>query len=262
MPPVLSPTDAAKYVAARRASLFVESGMRVGLGTGSTAAWLVRCLGRRVRDEGLRLTCVATSEQTARLAAEVGIAVVGLDEAGQLDLTIDGADEVDDRLDLIKGGGAALLREKIVAAASDRMIVIADVAKQVSALGAFPLPVEVVPFGWRTTRRMIEDVLGQHEVARRNVTERMRGESLLLTDQGNHILDLHLGRIADAARLGPALNQIPGVVENGLFIGICDTLVVGHPDGHVTIRDRTGLAQITEQITIDPADIGLTEQRG
>jgi ribose 5-phosphate isomerase A len=155
----LSPIDQAKFVAARRSVDFVESGMKLGLGTGSTAAWMVRCLAERVREEGLSVTCVATSSRTADLARHLGLKVVGLDETKWLDLTIDGADEFDANLNLIKGGGAALLQEKIVATASDRMIVIADAAKEVAQLGAFPLPVEVIPFGWQTTKALIEETL-------------------------------------------------------------------------------------------------------
>jgi ribose 5-phosphate isomerase A len=143
----LSPIDKAKFVAAKRAAAFVEDGMRVGLGTGSTAAWLVRCLGEMVRDDGLRIRGVPTSTRTAVLAREVGIEVISLDEARWLDITIDGADEFDGDLNLIKGGGGAHLQEKIVATASDQMIVITDASKEVETLGAFPLPIEVIPFG-------------------------------------------------------------------------------------------------------------------
>ncbi|KKL67922.1 hypothetical protein LCGC14_2130130 [marine sediment metagenome] len=159
----LSPIDTAKFVAAKRACDFVEDGMRVGLGTGSTAAWLVRCLGEMVKD-GLRISGVPTSARTAELARQVGIEVISLDEAKWLDVTIDGADEFDGELNLIKGGGGALLQEKIVATASDRMIVIADKSKQVETLGAFPLPIEVVPFGWQTTKALISETLSSLDV--------------------------------------------------------------------------------------------------
>lgn len=227
----LSPQDRAKRAAALRAAEMVEDGMKLGLGTGSTAAFLVRRLGERVRDEGLRVVAVATSERTASLAREVGIGVVALDEAGWLDLTIDGADEVDGSFRLIKGGGGALLREKIVAAASDRMVVIADEGKRVGTLGAFPLPVEVIPFGWRTTQGIIERELGSLDVDGRGTALRVRGGEVFVTDQGNHILDLSLGRIGDPEGLAVALNAIPGVVENGLFLGLCRTLVLGREDG-------------------------------
>ncbi len=233
----LSPIELAKFAAAKRASLMVESGMRVGLGTGSTAAWLIKCLGERVREEGLRFSGVATSTRTSALALEVGIRVVSLDDAGWLDLTIDGADEFDGRMTLIKGGGGALLREKIVAAASDRMVVIADAGKRVETLGAFPLPVEVIPFGLQTTKLLIEDLLADLDMAGRMTSLRLDGEVPFLTDAGNHIIDLHLGRIAEPGVLAVELNRIPGVVENGLFIDLCDKVVVGHGDGRVETHD-------------------------
>ena len=233
----LSPIDKAKFVAAKRAADLVEDGMRVGLGTGSTAAWLVRCLGDMVRKEGLKMRGVPTSTRTAQLAREVGIEVITLDEARWLDITIDGADEFDGDLNLIKGGGGALLQEKIVATASDQMVVIADLGKEVSRLGAFPLPVEVIPFGWQTTQALLEETLISMDVLGRTATLRMNGDTPFVTDEGNHILDLHLQRIGNARQLALVLNQIPGVVENGLFIDICDTVVVGHGDGRVEIRD-------------------------
>ncbi len=233
----LSPIDKAKFVAAKRAVDYVEDGMRVGLGTGSTAAWMVRCLGELVRNDGLKIRGVPTSTRTAELAREVGIEVISLDEAKWLDLTIDGADEFDAALNLIKGGGGALLQEKIVATASDQMIVITDAAKEVGALGAFPLPVEVIPFGWQTTRALIEEMLISVDVLRRDVTLRMNGDHAFVTDEGNHILDLHLDRIGNARQLAMVLNQIPGIVENGLFIDICDIVVIGHGDGRVEMRD-------------------------
>lgn len=233
----LSPMDKAKFVAAKKAVEFVEDGMRVGLGTGSTAAWMVRCLGEMVRDEGLSIKGVPTSTRTAELAREVGIEVVSLDTAKWLDLTIDGADEFDGDLNLIKGGGGALLQEKIVATASDQMIVIADVGKEVETLGAFPLPVEVIPFGWQTTQALIEETLVSLDVLGRSSSLRMNGDSPFVTDEGNHILDLHLKRIGDPRQMAMILNQMPGVVENGLFIDICDRVVVGYGDGRVEVRD-------------------------
>jgi len=233
----LSPIDTAKFVAAKRAVDFVEDGMRVGLGTGSTAAWMVRALGERVREEGLRIVGVPTSTRTAELAHKVGIKVVSLDEARWLDLTIDGADEFDDDLNLIKGGGGALLQEKIVATASDTMVVISDASKRVSHLGAFPLPVEVVPFGWQTTKALIEEALDGFDVLGQTGTLRMNGEAAFVTDEGNHIVDLHLKQIGDPRKLALVLNQIPGVVENGLFIDICDKVVIGHQTGKVELID-------------------------
>jgi ribose 5-phosphate isomerase A len=233
----LSPIDKAKYVAARRAVEFVEDGMRVGLGTGSTAAWMVRCLGELVREDGMKITGVATSERTADLARQVGVPIKTLDEVRWLDLTIDGADEYDANLNLIKGGGGALLQEKIVATASDQMVVIADPSKQVDTLGAFPLPVEVIPFGWQTTKALIEEMLSNVDVMGRSASLRLNGSEPFRTDEGNFILDLHLRRIGNAPQLSLVLNQIPGVVENGLFLDICDVLVIGNGDGTVEVRD-------------------------
>jgi ribose 5-phosphate isomerase A len=239
----LTGAERAKAVAAERAVEYVEDGMRLGLGTGSTAAWMVRALGRLVREDGLRVTGVPTSERTAGLARAEGIAVSTLEETPRLDLTLDGADEHDDALDLIKGGGGALLREKIVAAASDRMIVMADPSKRVATLGAFPLPVEVAAFGWRATLAMVEERLLGADVDARAATLRMDGDAPFRTDGGNLILDLHLGRIGDAAALADALLHVPGVVETGLFLGLCDTVVTGEADGTVTIRDAHGAAR-------------------
>lgn len=228
----LSPADTAKRAAAARALDFVSPGQRLGLGTGSTAAWFVRLLAERVR-EGLAVRCVATSTATVQLAAEVGVALEPLEALGSLDLTVDGADEFDPGLDLIKGGGAALLQEKIVAAASARLVIVADAAKRVATLGAFPLPVEVVRFGWPVTQASIERLLAQADVDGRRVTVRRGPDGPLVTDEGHHILDLHLGRIGDARGLAGALNALPGVVEHGLFIGMAERVLVGHPDGRV-----------------------------
>lgn len=233
----LSPIDKAKFVAAKRSVDYIEDGMRVGLGTGSTAAWMVRCLGELVRDDGLKIRGVPTSVRTAELARDVGIDVISLDEARWIDVTIDGADEFDVNLNLIKGGGGALLQEKIVATASDQMIVIADVGKEVEKLGSFPLPVEVIPFGWQTTKSLIEELLISMDVLGRDTTLRMNGEHPYVTDEGNYILDLHLGRIGNAHQLAMVLNQMPGVVENGLFVDICDVVVLGYGDGRVETRD-------------------------
>lgn len=254
MPAELSPIDKAKFVAAKRAVEFVESGMNVGLGTGSTAAWMVRCLGERVREEGLKIVGVPTSTRTAELARQVGIHVTSLDEAKWLDITIDGADEFDQQLALIKGGGAALLQEKIVATASDLMIVIADAAKEVQQLGAFPLPIEVIPFGWQTTKALVEETLVSMDVLNRDVTLRMNGDRPLITDESNYILDLHLKRIGNPRQLALVMNQIPGVVENGLFIDICDIVIIGHGDGRVTVRDINNGSETDDRIEFAPSD--------
>ncbi|MFD0979032.1 ribose-5-phosphate isomerase RpiA [Tropicimonas aquimaris] len=250
----LSPIDRAKYIAARRSCDYVQSGMRVGLGTGSTAAWMVRCLGEMVREEGLDIVGVPTSTRTADLARQVGVPVVSLDEAKWLDVTIDGADEFDENLNLIKGGGGALLQEKIVATASDRMVVIADAAKEVRALGAFPLPVETVPFGWQTTKALVEETLVNMDVLGREATLRMNDDVPFVTDEGNYIIDLHLHRIGNPRQLALVLNQIPGVVENGLFIDICDAVVIGHSDGRVEVRDLNAGVAADEQLDVLDSD--------
>lgn len=251
----LSEADAGKFAAARRAIDFVEDGMRLGLGTGSTANWMVRALAARVEREGLRLSCVPTSTRTARLAREMGLVVVTLDEAGWLDLTIDGADEFDPALNLIKGGGGAHLQEKIVAAASDRMVVITDPSKDVARLGAFPLPVEVIPFGMNATLRLIENALQGAEVGARETTLRMNGDERFFTDEGNHLIDLHLDRIDDLADLSTRLLNIPGVVETGLFLDMCDAVVIGFGDGRTEVRLNNGTDPELGQVDLDEAQI-------
>jgi ribose 5-phosphate isomerase A len=218
-----------KRKAAEVALTHVRPGMRLGLGTGSTAEAFVRLLGPRVA-EGLDIVGVPTSERTAALAASLGIRLATLDELPELDLTIDGADEIGPRLALVKGGGGALLREKIVAAASARMIVIADSAKVVAELGAFPLPIEVVPFGLEATRRAIvarAAALGLEGPVRL----RMAGDRPYLTDGGHLILDASFRRIPQPEALALALSGIPGCVEHGLFIGLASLAVVAGPDG-------------------------------
>lgn len=220
-----------KEAAARAAVAMVEEGMRLGLGTGSTAAVMVRHLAHRVKEEGLRLRCAATSDVTAQLATSLGMTLEPLDAIGWLDLTIDGADEIDPDLNLIKGGGGALLREKIVASASDRMVVIADADKLVEELGAFHLPVEVIPFGWETTKLHICRLLDRLELTKRPVILRHRDGQPFRSDEGNLILDLALECIPDPPELAQGLNAIPGVVESGLFLGLCDLALIGQPDG-------------------------------
>ena len=248
----LSPIDTAKYVAARRATEFVETGMTVGLGTGSTAAWLLKCLAELIRDEGLKITGVPTSVRTAKMAEDLGIPLTTLDEAKWLDLTIDGADEFDGELNLIKGGGGALLHEKVVAGASDQMIVIADKSKEVETLGAFPLPVEVIGFGRDTTMSLIEETLPGLDVLAREVRLRLDGDTPYKTDEGNFIFDLHLKRIGNPRHLALVLNQIPGVVENGLFVDMCDVVVTGYGDGRVEVRDINAGTFVEERVPVEP----------
>lgn len=228
---LLSPADRAKRAAAAAALELVGDGMKIGLGTGSTAAFFVELLAGRLAEHGWRVTGVPTSAATRAQAEKLGIRLAVLDEAGRLDLTVDGADELDDQLNLVKGGGGALLLEKIVASASDRMVVIADASKHVVQLGAFPLPVEVVRFGWRTTAGHIAERLEGHAVARRDWRLRGTNGKPFITDEGHYILDLDLGRIPDPALLEFDLGQIPGVVESGLFIDIASTAILGHEDG-------------------------------
>jgi ribose 5-phosphate isomerase A len=186
-----------------------------------------------VHKEGLRIKAVPTSTRTANLAQELGLEMITLDEAGRIDITIDGTDEFDANLNLIKGGGGALLQEKIVASASDKMIVIADFDKRVKHLGQFPLPIEVLGFGLKSSQSQIASLLATHKVSGRGITTRIAGNTPFLTDEGNYILDLHLRQISDPEKLSNALNQVPGVVENGLFINICDMVVLGKSDGTV-----------------------------
>lgn len=223
-----------RRAAAARALDLVESGMRLGLGTGSTAAIFVELLGVRVR-AGLDVVGVPTSEATHAAAIRAGIRVATLEEMPELDLTIDGADEVDGNLRLIKGGGAALLREKIVACASRRMVVIADAAKRVATLGAFPLPVEVNAFGLAATRIGVEAAI-RRAGCTGAVRLRLAGPAPLVTDGGHHILDAHLGTIPDPERLSALLWSVPGVVEHGLFLGICTAAILAEAhDGRAEV---------------------------
>jgi ribose 5-phosphate isomerase A len=231
--------DSFKLAAARRALSFVEPRMRLGLGTGSTASVFVELLGAEVR-AGLSVLCVPTSEQTRVLAEKLDIPLSTLDETPLLDLTIDGADELDSELRLIKGGGGALLREKIVATASDRMIVIADASKRVEKLGRFPLPVEVVKFGVTATRNMIE-MLAADSGCHGDITLRLKPDgNPFVTDGGNFIFDCAFGQIDDPESLDEALKFIPGVVENGLFLGIADAAIIGGPEGVAVIEASYG----------------------
>ena len=227
--------DLWKQQASERALDYVRDGMRLGLGTGSTAVQFVDLVGARVK-AGLKVLCVPTSEATRVQAERLGIPLTTLDETPALDLTVDGADELDDKLRLIKGGGGALLREKIVAAASKRMIVIADASKRVATLGRFPLPVEVVRFGLAATRRMVESVAAEAG-CRGEIRLRLTKDGQpFATDGGNHILDCLFGRIEEPEKLDAALKRVPGVVENGLFLGIADLAIVAGPDGIVEIE--------------------------
>jgi ribose 5-phosphate isomerase A len=215
-----------KKLAAEKAVEYIRDGMVLGLGTGSTAYWAIRGVGERVR-KGLKIKAVATSVESERLAREEAIPVVSFADVDHIDLTIDGADEVDGKLNLIKGGGGALLREKIVAAATRYYIIIVDETKLVSSLGKFPLPVEVAPFGWEMTRRRIEGL---------GCTTHLRmasDNSVFMSDNGHYILDGSFGKIDDPALLHSRVNEIVGVMENGLFIQMADLVLVGNKDGTI-----------------------------
>jgi ribose 5-phosphate isomerase A len=228
--------DGLKRAAAVRALDFVRPGMRLGLGTGSTAAHFVVLLAEKVH-QGLAVLGVPTSEQTRLQAERLGVPLTTLDKQPELDLTVDGADEIDRDLNLIKGGGGALLREKIVAAASREMIVIADEGKFVERLGHFPLPIEVVDFGLAATCRSIERAFAVAGCAGTLQLRRKADGHVFVTDQGHVILDAGLGTIADAQSLARRLAEIPGVVEHGLFIGLARRAILAAPSG-VRIVER------------------------
>jgi ribose 5-phosphate isomerase A len=223
--------DTQKRLAGEAAAAHVEPGMVVGLGTGSTAAWFVKALAAR-NLTGLR--CVPTSEATADLARDLGLTLSTLEDTPRLDLTVDGADEVGPGLALIKGGGAALLREKLVWEASNRCLVIADAAKVVTTLGKFALPIEVVAFGHKTTANRIADVLADHDIA---MPARLRQaeRGVVRTDGGNVIYDAACGAIQDPARLASDLKLITGVVEHGLFLDLADLALIGGDGGVETL---------------------------
>jgi ribose 5-phosphate isomerase A len=229
--------DIAKRAAAERALTLVKSGMTLGLGTGSTAEAFIRLLAARLKS-GLDIRGVPTSERTASLATSLGIPLVSLDEARSLDLAVDGADEVDPQFRLIKGGGGALLREKLVASAARRVIILVDESKRVAKLGRFPLAVEVVAFGAQSTLSRIASVAAGFGVPGAKVTLRIDqfGEPFV-TDGGNLIVDAALGAIADPPALASALKTITGVVDHGLFIGLCHGLIVGHNGGSAELLD-------------------------
>ena len=214
-----------KQTAARAAVALVESGSVVGLGSGSTAAYAVQFLAERVR-EGLKIVGIPTSQKTKLLAEELGIRLATLGEHSQIDIDIDGADEIDPFLNVIKGGGGALLREKVIASISRRFVVIADSSKQVTRLGKFPLPVEVIPFAEKLIRQKIAD-LGAEVSLRRDADS-----NPYVTDEGHHILDCCFGEIADPAALAQKIRAFPGVVEHGLFIGMAEMALIGK-DGRV-----------------------------
>jgi ribose 5-phosphate isomerase A len=228
--------EAQKRAAAARAVEFVCSGMRLGLGTGSTAKQFVELIGERVR-AGLDIIAVPTSEATRADAERCGIALTTLDETPELALTVDGADEIAPDLSLIKGGGGALLREKIVAAASTRMVVIADRSKWVTHLGRFPLPIEVAPFGLGATLIALRNAIAACQGMGPLKVRQGKDGHAFVTDGGHWIVDAVLGRIDDPKAMSAALSGIPGVMEHGLFIGLAQTAILAGPDG-VTVVER------------------------
>ena len=228
-------TDDLKESAARAALDLVEDGMRLGLGTGSTASRFVAALGERVAG-GLRVICVPTSDATRAQAERLHIPLTTLDETPELDLTVDGADEIDGQLRMIKGGGGALLREKIVATASDRMVVVADDSKIVTTLGLFPLPVEVVRFGLMATMRLVEAIAAETGCHGAVTLRPGPGDAPFVTDQGNLILDCAFGSIPEPEVLAFSLKRVPGVVEHGLFLGLADLAIVAGKSGVRALR--------------------------
>ncbi len=225
-----------KRQAAGHALTLVEPGMILGLGTGSTAAEFVKLLGERVKQEKLDLRCVATSEQTRALAEQCGIVIADFSTIADVDLTVDGADEIDPDLNLIKGGGGALLREKIVAMASNRVCIIAEASKQVDCLGAFPLPVEIADFGLAATLAMIEASAAEAECHGTIALRRGGNGELFRTDGGHLIVDCHFGVISNVELLADLLDIIPGVMEHGLFIDIADEAVLAGPSGIAVLK--------------------------
>ncbi len=230
-----------KRSAGEQAASYVKEGMTLGLGTGSTTYYFILKLGELVQT-GLHILCVPSSEKTAELARKQGISLTDFTKVSELDLTIDGADEVDPQCNLIKGGGGALLGEKIVAAASKKFYVIVDETKLKKQLGTAPLPVEVVPFSWPIVQRKLED-LGCHAQLRE------QNGKVFVTDNGNYILDCHFKRIADPIKLEQEIDTIPGVVESGLFINMADKIIIGLSSGQVEERN---CARATVEPLYDP----------
>lgn len=216
----------AKKLAAENAASLVHNGMTVGLGTGTTAYWAIKKIGERIADEGLQIKAVATSLQSEKLALECNIEIIPFAEVDVIDITIDGADEADPALNLIKGGGGALLREKIIATNSKQMVVVADASKLVKHLGKFPLPVEVVPFAYELTIKKIAALKCLPVM-------RMNGKEAYITDNGNYIFDCEFKEIQQPKILHDEINAIPGVVENGLFINIAAMLIAAYEDGKI-----------------------------
>lgn len=218
-----------KKIAGEKAVEYIKDGMIVGLGTGSTVYWTIHKIGELIKD-GLQIHGVPTSMETERLANKLGIPLIELIDLNKIDLTIDGADEIDARLDLIKGGGGALLREKMIASISEQFVIVADESKVVTTLGKFPLPVEVTPFGWEVTKKQIE------KLVLTNPQLRLKSNAPYLTDNSNYILDCYIEAIENPEELTVNLNLIPGVVENGLFVNMSDIVIIGRNNGKTETR--------------------------
>lgn len=224
----MSSKEELKKTAGIHAAKYVKNGMKVGLGTGSTVKYTILELGRRIKEENLEIMCVPTSIATEKLSIENGIQLHELSSLDGLDLVIDGADEFDKDLTLIKGGGGALVREKIIAQASKQMIVVADDSKKVESLGRFPLPVEVIQFSWKETRRQISQITGLPES---KIEKRNQNNNSFITDNGNFILDLHLETIENPQKLESDLNKLAGVLDCGLFCNIANIVVLASKNG-------------------------------
>jgi len=222
---MLSPTDM-KQKTGEEAVNWVESGMTIGIGTGTTINWFIKALAKKI-EAGFVCTGVPTSEQTKKLASELKIPLLELNDVDSIDLAIDGADQIDPKMQLIKGGGSAFLQEKMVAAASKKLVIIADSSKLVNQLGSFPLPVEVIPYGWKQARK---HVLALYDI---EITLRKKDGDPFITDHGHYIIDCHFGHIDELRSLSDSLNNIPGVVDNGLFIDMAKAAIIGYPDGTV-----------------------------
>lgn len=241
-----TPQDKAKYAAGKTVVTdHVRNGMKLGLGSGTTSHWFVRALGEAVAG-GLDIVGVPTSRGTRDLAEQAGIPLTDLDAVQELDLAVDGADEIDHDGAMIKGGGACLLWERIVANAAQRMIAVVDDTKLVGTLGSYPLPIEVVPFGWRSTQRSVERLLHDAGYPQPRITRREKHHQPVVTDSGNYILDARLGHVHDPKWLDKALNWVPGVIENGLFTGVADLCVLAHADGVSEVRDVSGSVSARE----------------
>jgi ribose 5-phosphate isomerase A len=220
----------AKKAAADQAVRLIRRGMTVGLGTGSTAYWAIRRIAERIKEEGLQVKAVSSSQKSEELAVQLGIPIIPFADVESIDITVDGADEVDSESNLIKGGGGALLREKIIASSSERFIVIVDDSKLVKTLGKFPLPIEIVPFAAELTIKKLE------QLGCRTAVRRTTDQSIYITDNGNWIVDCYFNEITNPRALGERIIAIPGVVEHGIFVQMANAIVVGHADGTTTVR--------------------------